>query len=124
MRSDKTLKRWYKFLNKKFFENELTHNVCVRWMDEDDEEDEERIEEKYFGFASLANDGHHKYQIVLSRLRNTAMSQKLATLAHECIHIRTELRDNHGDAFSNWHKLLTIRGLFEKSAVVKNLTLF
>lgn len=124
MRSDPTLRKWFLLLNKRFFASEVPVDTCVRWMDDDDDADEDRCEEKYFGFASQANDGRHQYQIVLSRLRNTSLSQKLATLAHEMIHVRLGLRDDHGEAFSNWHKLLTVRGLFEKGRVVKNLTLF
>lgn len=123
MRSDPTLKRWYRFLNKKFFNNELTNQVCVRWMNDDDETKEYRCHERYFGWAEIA-EGRHQYVIVLSRLKNPGNTAKLATLVHEMCHIATGLRDDHGPAFSEWHESLTARGLFRKGAVLKGLTLF
>lgn len=119
MRSDKTLKKWYRFLNHKFFHNELPDDVCVRWSDED--EDGEGFEERYFGVADKI-DG--KYVIVLSRELNKSFMVRISTLAHEAIHIATGLKDNHGPAFDRYHKLLTERGLFKKGAIRKNLTLF
>lgn len=122
MRSDTTLKKYYKLINKKFFENQLPNNVCIRWANE--EEDEEGFEEKYFGVADYAADGYHKYVIIMSRGLNRPVSTRMSTLAHEMIHIATELRDNHGPAFDKWHKTLTERGLFKKGALRKGLTLF
>jgi SprT-like family len=120
MQSDPTLKKWYRFLNKKFFSNQLTNNVCVRWSNEDDEES---FEEKYFGVADKGIDGH-EYEIVMSRELNHSASVRMATLAHEMIHIATELKDNHGPAFELWRQTLSDRGLFKKGAVRKGLTLF
>ena len=121
MQSDPTLKKWYKYINKKFFHNELTNKVCVRWSNEDDED---QFEEKYFGTADKANDGYHEYEIVMSRELNKSASTRMATLAHEMIHVATELRDNHGPVFERWRQTLSDRGLFKKGAVRKGLTLF
>ncbi len=122
MRSDRTLKKWYRFINKKFFENQLSQNVCVRWADED--EDGQEFEETYFGVACLARDGYHDYEIILSYELNRKFTVAMSTLAHEMIHIATELRDNHGPVFAKWHQILTDRGFFKKGALRKGLTLF
>jgi hypothetical protein len=124
MRSDPVLKKWYRIINRKFFYNELPNNVCVRWFNEDDEDEEERCEEKYFGWADRGKDGRHAYVICLSRFRCDSMTQKLGTLAHEMVHIATDVKDNHGPAFESWRQTLGDRGLFRKGALVKNLTLF
>jgi hypothetical protein len=121
MKSDPTLKRWYKFLNKKFFHNELTNNVCVRWSDEDDEEN---FEDKYFGIADRACEGPHEYVIIMSRPLNSRSTVRMATLAHEMVHIATDLKDNHGPAFEAWRQTLADRGLFKKGAVRRGITLF
>jgi hypothetical protein len=121
VKSDKTLKKWYRFLNHKFFHDELPNNVCVRWSDEDEEDG---FEERYFGVADYADDRYHKYQIILSYPLNRKFTVMASTLAHEMVHIATELKDNHGPAFDRYHKLLTERGLFKKGALRKNLTLF
>ncbi len=123
MNSDKTLKRWYKIINKKFYRNALPSNVCVRYTNEDDEDEEERCEEKYYGWAEKA-EGRHSYLIVISKAKNPGRTARCATLAHETVHIATELRDDHGKAFSDWHERLTERGLFRKGAVLRGLTLF
>lgn len=122
MRSDRTLKKYYRLINRKFFDNELPDDVCVRWSNEDD--DEEGFEDRYFGMATRADDGYHSYVIIMSRALNIKDCVRLSTLAHECCHIATGLRDNHGPAFSAWHQKLTDRGLFKKGAVRKGLTLF
>lgn len=122
MKSDRTLKRWYNFINHNFFLDELPSNVCVRWSN--DEDDEEGFEEKYFGLAQLAVDGRHKYEIVMSRKMNAPAATRLTSLAHEMVHIATELRDNHGPVFSAWHRKLTARGFFEKGSCRKDLTIF
>jgi hypothetical protein len=122
LRSDKTLKKWYRTINRRFFENKLPDDVCVRWSEED--EDGEEFEERYFGIADRANDGYHSYVIVMSRGLNRPAVTRLSTLAHEMIHIATELRDDHGPAFAKWHQTLTDRGFFKKGALRRGLTLF
>ena len=123
MRSDPTLKRWYRKINAKYFENQLPNNVCVRWA-EPEEDDEENWEDKYFGSADVANDGRHKYEIIMSRKLNKKAAVRLTTLAHEMVHIATELKDDHGPVFSAWHMRLTARGFFTKGALRKGLTIF
>lgn len=123
MRSDRTLRRYYQLINQKFFLNELPDNVCVRYSDDDDRDEDESCDEKFYGWADLAT-APHVYQIVLSKIKNPGMVAKLATLVHEMCHIATDLRDNHGKAFSDWHEKLTARGLFRKGAILRNRTLF
>ena len=123
MRSDKNLKRWYNTVNKKFFFGALPSNVCVRYANEDDRDEDFRCDEKFYGWADTA-DGRHKYVIVISKIKNPGPVAKLATLAHEMIHCATNLRDDHGAAFSDWHEKLTERGLFRKNAILHGLTLF
>ena len=81
MRSDPTLKRWYRTINKRFFDNQLTNNVCVRWANE---LEAAHFEEKYFGWMNVAGDGRHKWCIVLSKEKCSSQSVKRLTLAHEC----------------------------------------
>lgn len=123
MRSDRALLKYYKLINKYFFHGELPNNVCCRYVSEEDEDEEEGCEERYYGWAA-EGDNRHKYAIVISRIKNPGMVAKLATLAHEMIHCALNLRDDHGKAFSDWHETLTSRGLFRKSAVLRGLTLF
>lgn len=122
MRSDPTLRRWFRLINKKFFLNELPDNVCCRYSDDEDRDEDEQCD-RYYGWADLAT-GRHSYQIVLSKIKNPGNVAKVATLAHEMCHIATALKDDHGKVFSDWHEKLTARGLFRKSAVLDGLTLF
>jgi|SRR5271154_7064094 len=124
MRSDPVLKKWYKKINKKFFKNQLTNNVCVRWANEDDDGETAKFEEKFFGWADKANDNYHEYVIVLSKKMNKPASTRLLTLSHEMCHIASELKDNHGPAFEQWRQYIADRGVFKKGALVKGLTIF
>ena len=119
MRSDKTLKKWYRYVNKKFFDNELPDDTCVRWADED--EDGEGFEERYFGVADKI-DG--KYIIIMSRELNKPFVVRMSTLIHEMLHVKTELRDNHGESFNNQLNKLIDKGLFKKGAIKEGITLF
>lgn len=123
MRSDPVLKSWYKKINKKFFDDQLTNNVCVRWANATEEGDK-RWEEKYFGAAKRCEDGKHEYEIIMSREMNKPAATRFTTLAHEMCHIASGLRDDHGPAFSVWHETLTIKGFFTKGAVRKGFTIF
>lgn len=122
MKSDRTLKKYYDMINKKFFLGELPSNVCVRWLDP--EEDEVNLEDKLFGYADKANDGYHKYQIVMSRKMCVPASSRATTLIHEMIHVYTGMRDDHGPAFEKARQMLSDRGIYKKGAVVKGLTIF
>lgn len=122
MKSDRTLLRWYRVINRKFFDGACPDNVCVRWADPD-EEGTHRWEKRYFAEASEA-DEHHDYQIVMSKPLNKQWIVRLSTLVHEMIHLATGLRDDHGPAFSRWHALLTKRGIFKKHALRKGYILF
>lgn len=124
VKSDPTLKRWYKTINKRFFDNQLTNNTCVRWANEEDNEEEDRCEEKYRGWADKAQDATHKYVIVLSRDLKKDAFLRYNTLVHEMIHLATELKDDHGKVFSEWHEHLTEKGLFKKGVFRKGWTLF
>ena len=121
MRSDPTLKKWYKKINKRFFDNKLTDNVCVRWANE---KEAEYYEEKYFGWMNVAEDGYHEWVIILSRSKAGTPSIKLLTLAHEMCHVATKMKDDHGPAFEQWREYIADRGIFKKGALVKGLTIF
>jgi hypothetical protein len=124
MKSDKVLKRWYRTINKKFFGNTLTNNVCVRWANEDDDGEVSRYEEKFFGWADKADDNYHEYVIVLSKTLNGPISSRLLTLSHEMCHIASGLKDQHGPVFEQWRQSIADKGIFKKHALVRNLTIF
>lgn len=124
VRSDPTLKKWYRTINKRFFENQLTNKVCVRWANEDDNDEEERCEEKYNGWAEHSEEKTHQYVVVLGRECRKDAFLRFNTLAHEMIHVATDLKDSHGDVFSAWHAQLTEKGLFKKGVFRKGWTLF
>jgi hypothetical protein len=123
MRSDRTLKAWFREINSKFFDNELPDNVCVRWADDDELVAEGCEIGDYCGWADKG-DGRHLYKIVIDTSLRGQHTLHLGTLVHEMIHVATELRDEHGPAFDRWHKILTERGLFKKGALRRGLTLF
>lgn len=123
MRSDAPLKRWFNLINKKFFYGELPSNTCVRYVDDDDKDEEENCEANFYGWADRG-DERHKYVIVLSRLKNPGLTAKLATLVHEMCHLSTDLKDSHGPAFEAKRQMISDRGVFKKGAVMKNLTIF
>ena len=116
MRSDRTLKKWYSVINKKFFFGELPANVIVRWALPGEEKDTacctEYEKERYC------------FDICLNRAKNPTNAQKLSTLVHEMIHVATRCSDNHGPMFDEWHKKLTERGAFKKGALLKGVCLF
>lgn len=116
--SDGSLKKWYRNINRRFFNNELPDNVIVRWARSGEEKD-------VASCAPVDNpDNKNKYLILLNRAKNPTASIKLASLAHEMIHVATQNRDDHGETFDMWHEKLTQRGLFRKGAVLSNVTLF
>jgi hypothetical protein len=116
-KSDPSLKRYYRLLNTKFFNGTLPDNVIVRWA---------RVGEE----ADCASTGHCKpqdpnqYVILLNRKKCASPSIKVVHLLHECVHVATHMKDDHGPEFDAWHKLLTQRGAFVKGAVLKDTTLF
>ena len=124
MKSDRTLMAWYRRINKRFFDGACPEKVCVRWADPE-METQYRWEEMYFGEASRVDDDpHHGYQIVMSRELNKKWIVRISTLVHEMIHLATNLKDDHGPAFSQWHEYITERGIFRKHALRKGYTLF
>ena len=124
MRSDRTLKAWYREINSRYFDSELPDNVCVRWVNEDDLDEDERIEEKASGFSQKLSGDSHYAQVVLSNDLRKARCQRLAVLVHEMIHVATDFRDDHGEAFERWRVRLAQRGIFKKGAVLRGVTLF
>lgn len=125
MRSDRTLLKWYKVINKRFFDGACPERVLVRWEDPELEHRGKRWEDKYFGEASIVTDDpDHDFQIVMSKALNNSWSVKISTLVHEMIHLATHLKDNHGPAFSKWHEHLTEKGIFRKHTLRKGFTLF
>jgi hypothetical protein len=125
VKSDRTLLKWYRLINKKFFDGACPDRVCVRWA-EPDEDREPRWEKKYFGEASRSEDaeGHHDYQIVMSKPLNKQWIVRISTLVHEMIHLATDLKDDHGPAFEHWRQYVSDRGIFKKHALRKGSTLF
>jgi len=125
VKSDRTLLKWYKKINKRFFDGACADDCCVRWASET-EEKEIKWEEKYFGWAGHADNPtrHHQWEIILSRSLNPKPSLKLSSLAHEMIHIATKQRDDHGPAFEKWRVYISERGIFKKHALLKDTTIF
>jgi hypothetical protein len=124
VKSDRTLLRWYRIINKRFFDGACPDSVCVRWADPD-EMDSRRWEKKYFGEASeMVDDERHEYQIVMSKPLNKQWIVRISTLVHEMIHLATRLKDDHGPAFEQWRQYVSDRGIFKKHALRKGYTLF
>lgn len=127
MTSDRTLRKWYRFINRRFFHGELPDNVIVRWADTA-EETEAQWEERYFGWTDDQKSAPwiapHPFQIVLSRPRNVYAATRFSTLAHEMIHVATRCRDDHGPAFERWRERIADAGIFRKGAIRKGLTIF
>ena len=117
MQSDRTLRKWYRHINRRYFDGACSNSVLVRWADETEEVD------PCCAWAQPA-DGRHKYQIVINRAKNPTASAWLSTLAHEMIHIATELQDSHGPAFERWREYIAHRGIFRKHALHKHITIF
>src|ERR1700747_3120033 len=99
MKSNRALKKWYRGINAKFFNGELPDNVCVRWMDETDLEEDEKCEESYNGFCFAEKHGKHCAVIVLNTELKKDKCHLLSVLAHEMIHLKLNFRDDHGAAF-------------------------
>lgn len=124
MKSDPTLLRWYKRINKEFFKGACSNKVCVRWADPD-EDGSHRWEKRYFGEATVSEeDEYHEYQIVMSKPLNKQWMVRISTLVHEMIHIATDLKDDHGPTFEAWRVRLGTRGIFKKHALRRGYTLF
>ena len=125
MRSDKTLKAWYREINTRFFDSQLPDNVCVKWGGQEEEEEEENWEEKYNGYAKRLNDDvYHFALIVLNNELRKNSAVKLSILAHEMCHVASNFKDSHGECFDRWHKQLVDRGFFKKGALLKGMTVF
>jgi hypothetical protein len=125
MRSNRTLKGYYDTINSRFFDGELPSNVCVRWLDDSDIEEDEKCEEKYNGFCfAIKDDCHHCAAIVLNTELKADKGRLLSVLAHECIHIRLNFRDDHGPAFERERLKLSDKGFFKKGAMLPGFTLF
>jgi hypothetical protein len=115
-KSDKSLKRYYNIINKKFYFGELPSNVIVRWAEPGEEPD--------IASTSTPKKERHSYVILLNHDKITTRSIKLSTLLHETIHVVTQLNDEHGSVFSEWHQKLMDRGAFKKGALIRGITLF
>jgi hypothetical protein len=124
MRSDRTLLRWYKTINKRFFDGACPERVCVRWI-EPENDTQYKWETTYFGEAShLTDDSYHDYLIIMSRINNKKWTTRISTLVHEMVHLATDLKDDHGPAFEQWRQHVADRGIFRKHALRKDYTLF
>jgi SprT-like family len=122
-RSDRTLLRWYRLINQKFFDGVCPDRVCVRWAS-DLEETELKWEDKYFGWARKINSPYHDWEIVMSRSLNQTWLVRISTLVHEMVHTCTGPTENHGPAFSQWHEYITAKGIFRKHALRRGVILF
>jgi hypothetical protein len=133
MKSDPTLRKWYKKINRRFFDNNCpTSGVCVRYARQGEEKRE--IEESYFGWADQkgsktwttheknCSNCRHNFEIVLDE--KAPWVSILSTLAHEMIHLATNMKDDHGPAFEEWRQYIADRGIFKKHAIYKGHTLF
>jgi hypothetical protein len=114
-KSTPSLKRFYRLMNRKFFDSSLPDNVVVRW---DSTEPDVACTEKH------DKDNPTAYVITFNPKKNPTKSILLAAMLHEMVHIAAGWKDNHGPLFSKWHRKLTKRGAFEKHAVLKDVTLF
>jgi hypothetical protein len=115
-KSDKSLKRYYEIINKKFYFGELPSNVIVRWAEPGEEPD--------IASTDWAKNKRHSYVILLNREKVPTRSIKLSSLLHETIHVVTQKNDDHGEVFSEWHQKLMDRGAFKKGALIRGITLF
>jgi hypothetical protein len=122
MRSDPTLRRWFKKINERYFDNQVADNVCVRYATDDEVDKSEN--DRCFGWCEFAEDGRNRFVIVLSRKHNELLTGRLSTLAHEMCHCMTDCKDSHGAAFERWRQYISDKGIFKKSALVKGLTIF
>jgi hypothetical protein len=124
VKSDRTLKAYYRDINTRFFDNELPDSVCVRWATDEDLDDEGCDAGDYNGWADTCDDGRHPYKIIIDSSLRGLQIQHISTLVHEMIHIATELKDDHGPAFERRLAALADRGIFKKGALRRGLTLF
>ena len=125
MRSDKTLKTWYNKINRRFFHGTLPSNICVRWISEEDLEEDEKLEEDNSGLAWKDDiESRHYGTIVISNDLRNDWRLAIAILVHEMCHVATDFRDEHGPAFEEWRRIIGERGIFRKSAIYKGLTIF
>jgi hypothetical protein len=75
VRSDRTLLRLYRLVNKKFFDNTLPHDTCVRYLKRARTRE---VRREYFGWTSNIkdtdqDDGRHTYCIVISESKEPRM---------------------------------------------------
>jgi SprT-like family len=132
VRSDRTLRKWYREINRRFFTGNCPERVCLRYARAGEEKKE--IEESYFGWADSPNthtwphnkkncpNCRHDFEIVLDE--KAPWVSILSTLAHEMIHLATNMKDDHGPAFEEWRQYISDRGIFKKHALYKGHTLF
>lgn len=134
MRSDRTLLKWYREINRRFFTGNCPESkrVCVRYARPGEEKRE--IEDSYFGWADSPATPtwathqkncprcRHDFEIVLDEKADWI--KVLSTLAHEMIHLATNMKDDHGPAFEEWRQYISDRGIFKKHALYKGHTLF
>ena len=124
MQSNRALKKHFRTLNRRFFDGELPDNVCVRWMDDGDLDEDIKCEDRFNGFCHKTKEHPHCGVIVLNQELKKDKGHLLSVLAHECIHVLLQYRDDHGPAFERERLKLSDKGFFRKSAVLEGLTLF
>jgi hypothetical protein len=132
MQSDRTLRRWYKDINKRFFDGVCPEWVCLRYARQGEEKRE--IETGFHGWADAPNtptwphnerncpNCRHNFEIVLDEKADWVSI--LSSMAHEMIHLATNMKDDHGPAFEQWRQHIADKGIFRKHALYKGHTLF
>jgi hypothetical protein len=123
VQSNRTLRRYYCAINRKFFNNELPDNVCVRYADDEDFDEGKPCAEILYGWCDKG-DGRHVYQIAISKFKCPGSTAIVATLLHEMCHVYLQLRDDHGPAFERCRQMIADRGAFKKNAILPGLTIF
>jgi hypothetical protein len=113
MRSDPTLKRYYREFNRKFWGNTLPNNVVVRWGTDDDIY-EGNLKRSDAGVC-LRHGPHEPMEIVLDPVmrREKQYKHTKLTLHHEMIHVKTKNRDNHGPVFKKYRDMLIEKGAID-----------
>ena len=124
MQSDKRLKRYYNLINKKFFNNELPHNVCVRYVNEDDKDEDYNCEEKYYGWLSEPEDNRHKWTIIISKPKNPGRTALLNTLAMRWFMLQRTNVTTTVQHFRNGMKSLLRGDCLGRAQCSEGLTLF
>lgn len=117
MRSDRTLKKWYREANQEYFDSQLPKNTIVRWGTEEEWEDEEDGARNLGDTDVAGRPMEVRLSPVLHRLHWWGIAK--ITLYHEMIHILLEIKkvkqeNDHDDRFEKEMLRLAKLGAFKK----------